>query len=326
MTARKTWQASSGPEIAALRAAMLARSRQYFKTGGVLEVDTPALSRHAVSDPHIESVAATLTLAPHTPQYLHTSPEYAMKRLLCDGYPDIYQICKVFRDGEVGRHHQPEFTMIEWYRLNYGLEQISKDTLALIAAALDRPSLAEQPLRMDYADAFREFAACDPFAADIADLIAIVGADASLIDAIGEARDAWLDLVLEQKVVPCFAPDRLTVLLHYPFSQAALAQQCPADPTVADRFEVFLGRYELANGYVELRDTDEYARRFTSDQAVRKSRGQVLRSLDSDFLDAIDSGLPACAGVAVGFDRLLMIHAGKTDIRDVQTFAYPQQT
>jgi len=326
MTKSNRWQPSSSAAIARLRASMLDRARQYFRAQGVLEVDTPALSRSAVSDPHIESVAATLALDAKTDYYLHTSPEYTMKRLLCDGYPDIYQICKVFRDNEFGRRHQPEFTMIEWYRLNFKLKQIANDTLAFIAAILQRPSLSSGAIHLNYADAFEEFAGCDPFTADLAELIAIADADASLIESIGDEKDAWLDLILDQKIVPQFATDRLTVLSHYPLSQAALARQCPVHPAAADRFEVFLGHSELANGYVELVDADEHARRFAEDQAKRKLHGQTERPLDNQFLDAIRHGLPECAGVAVGFDRLLMIHAGTEDIRDVQTFAFAEQS
>jgi lysyl-tRNA synthetase class 2 len=326
MTDRKAWQPSSEPAIAEIRAGMLARSRAYFQANDVLEVDTPALSRSAVSDPHIESVAVTLTLDNEAGYFLHTSPEYCMKRLLCDGYPDIYQICKVFRDKEIGRHHQPEFTMVEWYRLGFGLRQISNDTLEFIAGALERPELAANAVHIDYADAFKAFAGCDPFKAGLQELIEIVDADAYLIESVGDDKDTWLDLVLDRKVVPGFAPDRLTVLTHYPLSQAALARECPANPATADRFEVFLGQFELANGYVELTDADEYARRFARDQAARKLRGQTVRPLDNEFLDAIRDGLPECAGVAVGLDRLLMINAGTTDISDVQTFTFTNKT
>lgn len=326
MTECNSWKPAADPSVARLRAAMLHRVRHFFETKDVLEVDTPALSRSAVSDPHIDSIAASLALEPATTHYLHTSPEYCMKRLLCAGYPDIYQVCKVFRDNEAGRFHQPEFTMIEWYRRDYELHQMSRETVALVATVLDDASLRTSAVQLDYGSAFQEFAGCDPFAADCQELAALLGADASLQASIGDDKDTWLDLVLEQKVVPRFGAERLTVLSHYPLGQAALARQCPANPHTADRFEVFLGRHELANGYVELRDPDEYLRRFATDQATRKSRGQIERPLDNEFLAAIRQGLPACAGVAVGFDRLLMVHAGADDIRDVQTFSFPERT
>ena len=324
MNDQASWQPASRPATARLRANMLDRARKFFQSNQVLEVDTPALSRSAVSDPHIESIAASLALAPKAAHYLHTSPEYCMKRLLCDGYPDIYQVCKVFRDNEAGRHHQPEFTMIEWYRLDYDLDQISKETVALIAAVLDDPSLPGSVVTITYSDAFQEFAGCDPLSVGVEELMALVNADTSLQASIGDDKAAWLDLVFEQKVVPNFEAHSLTVLTHYPLDQAALARQCPDNPDVADRFEVFIGRHELANGYVELNDADELAKRFALNQASRRSHGQIERPLDNEFLDAVRHGLPACAGVAVGFDRLLMIHAGEDDIRNVQTFAYPE--
>lgn len=301
---------------------MLDRARLFFRSRSILEVDTPALSSAAVSDPHIESIAASLSLARHQPHYLHTSPEYCMKRLLCAAYPDIFQICKVFRDDEAGRYHQPEFTMIEWYRLQFDLDGIIADTLEFIAGILDDERLGAAALCLSYKDAFLQFAGCDPFTSDIATLSRLVGADAALQASVGDDLDAWLDLVLADRLIPQFAPDKLTVLFHYPASQAALARTCPANASTADRFEVFLGHYELANGYVELGDAEEQARRFDHDQRLRNQRGQTERPLDDAFQAAIAHGLPQCAGVAVGFDRLLMLHAGRDDIRQVQTFPY----
>ena len=310
--------------IARLRANMLDRARAYFASEDLLEVDTPALSQSAVSDPQIESVKAMMALDPDVPRYLHTSPEYFMKRLLCAGYPDIYQVCKVFRDSEVGRYHQPEFTMIEWYRLGFELRAIADDTLALIAKVLDDASLHANAVLLSYCDAFEKFANRNPLTAEVNDLATIINADESLRSSLGDEKSAWLDLVLEQVVVPNFESDKLTVLTHYPISQAALARQCPDNAQLADRFEVGRCQHELANGYVELTDADEYARRFAADQSTRKSRGQTGRPLDNEFLDAIRHGLPACAGVAVGFDRLLMIGAGVDDIRDVQAFSFAE--
>lgn len=316
------WRPRAGPDIARLRAGMLDRARRFFRSRGVLEVDTPVLSCAAVSDPHIESIAVSLSLERHRAYYLHTSPEYCMKRLLCAGYPDIFQISKVFRDNEAGRYHQPEFTLIEWYRLKFDLDGMISDTLEFIANILQDDGLRAGALQLSYRDAFLQFADCDPFTSDIATLSALAGADAALQAALGDDRDAWLDLLLADKVVPQFAADKLTVLSHYPLSQAALARACPANPHTADRFEVFLGQHELANGYVELTDTDEQMRRFSHDQALRKTRGQAQRPLDHALLAAIEQGLPQCAGVAAGLDRLLMIHTGSDDIREVQTFAF----
>jgi len=318
------WQPTAGPEIARLRAAMLQRARLFFQAQDILEVDTPVLSAAAVSDPHIESIAATLALDRTRPYYLHTSPEFCMKRLLCAAYPDIYQVCKVFRDNEAGRTHQPEFTMVEWYRLGFELEQIIRDTIDFIAAVLGDETLTRSAVHLSYQEAFLQFAACDPLTADIADLSGLAGADDDLGQSVGDDRDAWLDLLLNTKIAPQFAPDRLTVLRHYPISQAALARSCPANDQLADRFEVFLGQHELANGYVELTDPEEQLRRFANDQLARDARGQAHRAVDHAFVAAMQAGMPACAGVAAGFDRLLMIHAATDDIRNVQTFPFAE--
>ena len=318
------WRPTAGPDVARLRAAMLQRVRLFFQEQDVLEVDTPALSGAAVSDPHIESISASLALDRTRPYFLHTSPEFCMKRLLCAAYPDIYQVCKVFRDNEAGRTHQPEFTMVEWYRLGFDLERIIRDTLGFIAAALHDKTLPGSSLQLCYREAFLQYAGCDPLTADVAILSGLAGADDSLRQSVGNDRDAWLDLLLDTKVVPRFATDRLTVLRHYPISQAALARPCPTNDMLADRFEVFLGQFELANGYVELTDPDEQLRRIANDQLVRKSNGQEDRPVDNAFIAAMHAGLPACAGVAAGFDRLLMIHAGTDDIRNVQAFAFEE--
>jgi len=316
------WRPNSGPDTARLRARMLTRARHFFAAAGVLEVDTPALSRAAVSDPHIESISASLSLDAQQRYYLHTSPEYFMKRLLCAGYPDIFQISKVFRDEEAGRFHQPEFTLVEWYRLDYGLEDMIEDTVAFIACLLDNEHLQSTPQHFSYSEAFHRFAKCDPFTAGIATLSDRAAASDSLRASLGQDRDAWLDLVLANTVVSGFALDKLTVVTHYPVRQAALARQCPGNAGCADRFEIFLGRHELANGYVELTDAKEHMRRFNRDQTLRQSAGLVQRPIDQDFIAAIEHGLPPCSGVAAGFDRLLMIRAGKHDIRRVQTFAF----
>ncbi len=316
------WQPSAGPEVAHTRASMLERVRDYFKTCDVLEVDTPALSLAAVSDTQVESLEVADSLVCRRPLYLATSPEFYMKRLLADGYPDIYSICRVFRDGESGRRHQPEFTMVEWYRLGFGLEQIVADSLRLIAAALDEPSLSKNAVQYDYLNLFRESLDLDPLTADIEALARACDADDDLRRSVGDERDDWLDLLLSTRLVPGFAKDRLTVLRHYPASQAALARLCPEDADVADRFEVFAGSVELANGYVELTDAREQAERFERDIQNRTRRKRPVRPVDEDLLAALEAGLPDCAGVALGFERLHMLHDKTDDICDVLTFAF----
>ena len=316
------WRPASGPEAAASRAGLMRRVRACFEEAGVLEVDTPAFSPAAVSDTQIESFEIADSTVSKRPLFLHTSPEFCMKRLLADGYPDIFSICRVFRDGETGRRHQPEFTMIEWYRLGMNLDAIIDDTLQVIQGALHDKAPVGKPVQLDYREAVLDATGLDPLTADTQSLASALDAEDRLRDAIGEEKDDWLDLLLATRVVPDFANDRLTVLKHYPASQAALARLCPADPHVADRFEVFLGPVELANGYVELADAAEQSARITADNAARARRGRPVRPVDSNLIAALGSGLPECAGVAMGFERLQMIHDKTDDIRNVLTFTF----
>lgn len=300
---------------------MKRRLRTYFDAESVLEVDTPSLSTTAVSDVQIDSLEVRCDLST-APLYLHTSPEFCMKRLLASGYPDIYSICRVFRDGELGRNHQPEFTMVEWYRLGFGLSDIISDTQKAIASALHDPGLVDDVRVIDYRDVFIEICHIDPLQASINNLADAADADDDMKRTLGDARDDWLDLILTTKIAPSFAPDKLTVLQHYPASQAALAQICPHDSSVADRFEVFMGPLELANGYVELTDARIQLQRIASDQANRERRGQSIRPHDKSLLAALESGLPACAGVAMGLERLQMVHDKTDHIQNVVPFIF----
>lgn len=316
------WRPNAPVDTARRRAHMLARARRFFEVRGILEVDTPALSWAAVSDPHIDSIRAQLELRPGDACYLRTSPEFALKRLLCAGYPDLYEIARVFRDAEAGPRHQPEFTLIEWYRLGFSLDDMMRETVELMRALIEPEHVAPETAYLAYRDAFRELAGVDPLTAGLDALQRAAGADERLVCALGEQRDAWLDLLLATRVAPAFPGDRLTVLHHYPASQAALARLSPDDRSVAERFEVFRGTLELANGFVELEDVAEQAARFERDQALRREHGKPAHPIDRQFLAALGAGLPACAGVAVGFDRLLMINERTDDISDVMSFAF----
>jgi len=313
------WRASSPVTVARRRAEMLARVRAYFAEQQVLAVDTPALSKFANTDPNIDSFSTQS--ATGNQYFLHTSPEFCMKRLLADGYPDIYSICRVYRDGEIGQYHLPEFTMLEWYRLDFELGDIISDTTALIAACIGHPSLHEDAVVVDYREAFRDIANIDIFNVTIDDLAIRVSADDALRNSIGDDHRAWLDLILSTVVAPDFNPDQLTVVQHYPASQAALARICPGDDRFADRFEVFHGVTELANGYVELTNADEQRRRFNQELKTRKNAGQPRLPLDEQLLAALDNGLPDCAGVAVGLERLQMILMQADNIDNVVTFS-----
>ncbi len=316
-----SWQPSSDATVAQLRGALLHRARTWFDDRSILEVDVPALHTGTAPDPNIHSIRGAMH--DNTDLYLQTSPESVMKRLLASDYPDIYAICKAFRQGEAGRSHQPEFTIVEWYRRGFGLDEIISDTVDFISALLDRPDLAD-PDVYEYGQAFRDSLGLDPLTAFADELVDAVGADDALRNSVGNDRDAWLDLLLSTRVAPGFATDRLTVVRHYPASQAALSRLCPGDRNVADRFEVFYGASELANGYVELTDSAEQRKRMTADLDRRRVARQPQVSVDEHLLEALEQGLPECAGVALGFERLLMIAARKDDIRDVVTFAYEE--
>ena len=294
---------------------MLARVRQYFADQDVLAVDTPALSPSAPTDPHIASM-----LVHAADSYLHSSPEFHMKRLLADGYPDIYTICRVFRDGERGRYHLPEFTMIEWYRHAMSLDAIIADTLRLIAAVLERPELATSASNRDYSKCFADTVAINPLDASISELADVANADTQLRTSLGDNRDAWLDLIMATKIAPRFSTNSLSVVRHFPASQAALARFCPANTGVADRFEVYYGTLELANGYIELGDAVELARRMDKDLAVRRSLSLPAVPRDEQLIAALEAGLPECGGVAMGFERLHMVAAGADDIRNLVSF------
>ena len=298
---------------------MLGRARAFFADRGLLEVDTPAINRYAASDPYIDG--QRVMTRDGGERFLQTSPESFMKRLLADGYPDIYSICKAFREGESGKMHRPEFTIVEWYRHGFALDEMIDDTVTFIATVLGLPDLSD-PEVYEYATAFEEFAGINPMTAFTDELADAADADAALRESLGQQRIAWLDLLLGTRVATGFQAGKLTVIRHYPANQAALARLCPDNANVADRFEVFYGSIELANGYVELTDAEEQRQRIESDLDRRRVSKRPQVPVDEALLAALSHGLPECAGVAVGFERLLMIAADKTDIRDVVTFAH----
>jgi lysyl-tRNA synthetase class 2 len=297
---------------------MLAAARNFFAARGVLEVDTPTLSAAAPSDPQLESLA-TRVAGCAAPFYLATSPEYAMKRLLAAGSGDIYQICKVFRDEERGRWHNPEFTLLEWYRLGFDDARLMDEVEALVGELLLPHRAIERAERLSYAAALERHAGVDAHASGEAEL-----ADAAVRHGIecGAAldRDARLDLLMGLVVGPQLGRGRPCFVVDYPASQAALARLKPGVPTVAARFELYLDGLELANGFHELGDEAEQRARFTADLRLRRARGQAETPLDERFLAALEAGMPECAGVALGFDRLVAVALGAQRLTDVVAF------
>lgn len=275
------------------------------------------LSREGATDPALESLEVCAGAAT---RYLHTSPEFPMKRLLAAGSGDIFQIARVFRAGEAGRLHNPEFTMLEWYRVGFDVPRLMDEVEALVRelAGERDPGPAG---RLTYAQAFERHAGVDPLRADVEHLTACASNHG--IDLAGSLdRDGWLDLIMSQVVAPALPAGRITFVHDYPASQAALARLRPGDPPVAERFELYWGSVELANGFRELADAREQARRFARDLEKRRARGLPPVPVDTCLLAALESGLPDCAGVALGVDRLLMSITGSTHIRQVLAFPW----
>jgi lysyl-tRNA synthetase class 2 len=301
------WQPSASLEVLHSRAAMLARIRAYFAAQEVEEVQTPVLSAAAVSDPAIESVAAAPASGARL--FLQTSPEYPMKRLLAAGFGDCYQVCPVFRDGESGKLHNPEFTMIEWYRLDYGVGEMQHDVDRLLRVACAEMRSFPPTRSITYREAIRDACGLDYRHATPAEIRAALAARGILpANAEGWDRDAWLDLVMGAVAGPGLGHDAPVFVDDYPASQAALARlhAGPDGTLVAERFELYVDGLELANGFHELGDALEQRRRFEQDLRVRGEHAQVRNPLDERLLAALTHGLPECSGVALGFDRLVM--------------------
>lgn len=313
------WQPDAALGNLRLRAEMLARVRSFFADHNVLEVDTPLMCHATGTDPHLEALA--LELAPGQWRYLQTSPEFAMKRLLAAGSGPIYQLCKAFRRDESGPRHNPEFTMLEWYRPGFDDRNLMNEVAALMAVCLPASMLAADadiPC-ITYRDLFIQHLALDPFVASDEDLLACARQHASP-GAMALSRDDTLNLLMAFVIEPQLqAP---VFVVDFPASQAALAQitNDPAGTPVARRFELFIAGMELANGYLELTDATEQARRFKADNQQRQTAALPEREVDARLLAALNHGLPACAGVALGFDRLVMLAAGAGHISEVLSF------
>lgn len=296
---------------------MLRAAREYFVATRALEVETPALSAAAVSDVHLASVTAR---ACNQARFLHTSPEYAMKRLLAAGCGDIWQICKVYRDDESGRWHNPEFTLIEWYRVGIDHQSLMSDVERLIGAMLPPAKQFDQAERLSYREAVQLHAGVDAFADPTAVLVArLESAGIEVPRSMGDERDACLDLIMSTLVGPALGRERLTFIYDYPASQAALAK---VRGPVASRFEAYLDGIELANGFHELADANEQRARFEQDQGERAKRGMPVNPVDERFLAALEHGLPECSGVALGFDRLVMCATDARHLDEVLTFPF----
>jgi lysyl-tRNA synthetase class 2 len=313
------WRPSATPARLKSRAALLARTRVFFAARGVLEVDTPVLVNAPVSDVHIHSAAVQLAAErdANARFFLHTSPEYAMKRLLAAGSGDIYQVCHVVRGLEYGRLHNPEFTLIEWYRTGATLEALMDEVAALVRELLGSAGARRADERLSYRDAFVRELALDPFTASVGEL---ARAAAPLGFNRTAQRDELLELLMGALVGPRLGAGALTFVHGYPATQAALARLDPADPRTARRFELYCDGIELANGFHELAQADEQRARFEADNAERRRVGLPVHAPDERLLAALAAGLPDCAGVALGFDRVAMLATGASHIEEVLAF------
>ncbi len=313
------WQPTASWSALGRRAALIARIREFFAARGVLEVETPLLSAATVTDPHLHSLETRLE---ERPFYLQTSPEFAMKRLLAAASGagrdrPIYQICKAFRGGESGRRHNPEFTLLEWYRPGFDHHALMGEIDELLGDILGTAAAT----RRTYAEVFAEHLGFDPHTADVATLRRAAAEHALDVAGLEDAgRDDWLSLLLAVVVEPHLGRGRPTFVLDFPASQAALARLKPGDPTVAERFEVFVEGVELANGFHELADAGEQRRRFLADLEARAAAGLEAVPVDERLLAALEAGLPDCAGVALGVDRLVMLALEADSLEEVVGF------
>jgi lysyl-tRNA synthetase class 2 len=298
---------------------MLAAVRAFFVARGVLEVETPALSSAGVTDPALENIVASVRSLGN--QYLQTSPEFAMKRLLAAGSGDIYQLCRVFRDDELGRWHQPEFTLLAWYRVGWDEQRLMSEVADLVATALAAAGRGTpaRAARLTYAQALHGALGVLPDVPthELAARLARSGVDVPA----GLPHDAVLDLAFATVVTPSFDASALTLVYDYPASQAALARLKPTTPPVAARFEAFSGGIELANGFHELNDAVEQRRRFVAEREARLRQGRSAPPLDEPLLQALPA-LPDCAGVALGFDRLVALALGADNVAAALSFAH----
>ncbi|WP_115553484.1 EF-P lysine aminoacylase EpmA [Xanthomonas arboricola] len=305
-----------------LRAQLNAAIRAFFAERSVLEVETPVLSQAGNTEPNIESFSTRFSghVDAGAPlRWLRTSPEYPLKRLLAAGLGDCYELGRVFRNGEAGGRHNPEFSMLEWYRVGWDDRKLAQETVALVQRALALVQREASVQVLTYRELFVQRLGIDPLL-DPVDTLRAALQDVA-IDPQGLTRDDWLDLLMTHRIQPGFASETLTVVHDWPASQCALARIRHDSPPVAERFELYLGAYEVANGYHELNDAQEQRARFTRDNAVRAARGLPQLPLDERLL-AVLSQLPACAGVAVGVDRLLMALRGTAQIADVLAFDF----
>ncbi|HEB27175.1 MAG TPA: EF-P lysine aminoacylase GenX [Porticoccus sp.] len=312
------WQPTATLESIKARAELLTSIRQFFSERQVLEVETPLLARYSVTDPHMDVLMADSPVGNGDRYYLQTSPEYAMKRLLASGLGSIYQIAKAFRRGEQGGRHNPEFTMLEWYRPGFTHHQLMDEVEALVASIIGCEHVFA---RKSYRQMFQQHFDFDPHLVDVGVVKAVAHQHLD-VQMDSDNKDDWLNVLLAEIIEPALGVDVPIFIVDYPASQSALAKvsKDEAGVSIAQRFELYVDGVELANGYFELTDAEEQKKRFQHDQQLRADLGRAEMEQDKYLLAAMASGLPSCAGVAMGLDRLLMLAQGVVSINEVLAF------
>jgi len=310
------WRPTASLDVLRLRAALLAQIRAFFAGRSILEVETPILSSAGACDPNLHSLTICLSISPGV-FYLHTSPEFPMKRLLAAGSGPIYQIVRVFRDGERGRLHNPEFTLIEWYRPGSNHHTLMDEVEELLSLTLGTGRCD----RFSYEEVFERYAGWDPHSADAEMLKGYAQRLGLRFSETSEGEpNYYLDLILSHCIAPHLGVARPAFIYDFPASQAALARIRQGTCPVAERFELFINGMEIANGFHELTDPVEQRQRFEAEQLRRKTLGLPVVPMDERLLAALAYGLPQSAGVALGFDRLVMVRTGAIDIAEVLGF------
>ncbi len=317
------WQPTCSLELMRLRARILADIRQFFARKSVLEVDTPLLSHSVGTDPQLAFFTTEYCLSPRRQTlFLQTSPEFAMKRLLAAGSGSIYQISKAFRNGESGRFHNPEFTMLEWYRVGFTLTQLMDEIAELIEALFSAQALQETQ-RVGYQDVFASFTGLDPLVFSYQDYCTFAREYqmSEAVDICGQDHALWLDFIFSHKVQPHLGKNALCMVYGYPACQSSLARINQHNALITERVELFINGIELGNGYYELADAEEQSRRFDKELAIRQQQKLPVSVKDERLISALKSGLPECSGMAIGLDRLLMLLSGSASIDDVLSFS-----
>lgn len=329
------WKPSCDVKHLQLRAQMLKTIRDFFFKRSVLEVETPLLCQATGTDPQLDFFSTLYHSVPHKkqikdqPMYLQTSPEFAMKRLLAAGSGSIFQICKAFRNGECGQLHNPEFSILEWYRVGFTLEQLMDEVTELLDEILSgycvtKTCVDKSTFKISYKEIFVQVSGLDPlvFSQNSYSNYAAENAIAEAKDICGNDHSMWLDFIFSHKVQPVLAKQSLAIVYGYPAIQSSLARINQENTATVDRFEVFINGIEIGNGFFELSDAKEQEKRFDSENKSRERTGKKHVIKDKLFLAALESELPDCSGIALGLDRLLMIIANASVLKDVLAFSF----